>query len=171
MEGTLKREVMRRRSIETQQIASWKKEQILQDIENLKNGNLGQSTLSASQAPPDELKSPGGEAASKLSKLSARKIKNLTGPGGNNVRLNFDALQQGELSASKPKYNVGFSLPSDRVEEPFHPIVTNFGGPSNAGTLSTNEDPSIIQEKKYFLSRLNDDNEKMNQLLQVGILL
>lgn len=164
MEGALKREVMRRRSIETQQIASWKKEQILQDIENLKIASQGQNINNTPQKPVEDLKSPSNDAASKLSKLSARKMKNLASSNGNNVALNFDAIQQGQ---TKPKYNVGFDLPSDRPEEPFRPTVTNFGSASTAVTGNAEVD-AMIQEKKYFLSRLNTDNEKMTQLLQVG---
>lgn len=156
MNGALKREAMRKSSVELQQLATWKEQQTLQEIQNLKMlGNSLNKPGKSSESSP----------MSKLSKFAARKQQRADSGHQQSVSLNFDQVQHDhDYRDTKPRH-VDFQANSPV------PSTVNSSSPLPPAMVmpveQNNEVDILLQEKKYFLSRLNEDNEKMVQLLKV----
>jgi hypothetical protein len=170
MDGSMKREAMRRNSVEVQQLATWKQQQTMQEIQQLKlNSSL---EIKSSVVPNDKITD--NMKNKFLAKMSARKLKSEMTQNSQPMTLNFDQIKHDSDSKeyhSKMKHSVAFDV-STPGSPPRNNLETSytFGASALSTANQNNEVDVLMTEKRYFLSRLNDDNDKMVQLLEVKYL-
>jgi hypothetical protein len=169
MDGSMKREAMRRSSVEVQQLATWKQQQTMQEIQQLKlNSSLEiKRSVSPVEQSKDNIKNKF------LAKMSARKLKSEMTQNSQPMALNFDQIKHDADSKeyhSKMKHSVAFDVATPG-SPPRNSLETSytFGSSALSTANQNNEVDVLMTEKRYFLSRLNDDNDKMVQLLEVKL--
>lgn len=164
MTSTINREAMRRGSVDLQQQALWKQQQNLEEIKLLKSTtSQAVSTQQPVSNPVEQVQKE--STPPKLSKLSARKMKT--------ANAALMAVSRFSHSVSSPtKSDIASNIsPPKQLHKPeesqfWQQLKESYVKPED----KTSEIEILLQEKRHWLERIHQDNEKMAKLLDVQLI-